>query len=307
MTAITDLVIVGGGPAGCAAAVMAASVGVRSVLIEPDALCAKLQHIAAINNVVGGRASGPELAAAIAEDVARAELCEVDLGARVTEVRAYDDHVTVTMDTGRTISGSYAVVATGVGPVPVSVAPWLTVAAGTDPPTLWGAKVPGEVVGSLLVVGADRPLGTFLRAHPALGATVLVAYPPEDDYKVDEVRGDARVTLLPVARLSVSEDGGSALTVEWVDREDQPGSWTVDTVYMNLGSAPVPPPGALIRDTSGYCPPDRQHPRVITAGDLRSARFQRIMAATGSGSQAALRAYYGLRGVQSAKHGGSPY
>ena len=78
-------------------------------------------------------------------------------------------------------------------------------------------------------------------------------------------------------------------------------------MYVNLGSAPVPPSGALVRDTSGYCPPDRQHSRIITAGDLRSARFQRIMAATGSGSEAALRAYYGLRGVPSAKQSSSLY
>lgn len=68
---------------------MAASVGMRSVLIEPDALCAKLKHVAAVNNVVGGHASGPELAAAIAGDVERAELCEVELGARVTGLRAF--------------------------------------------------------------------------------------------------------------------------------------------------------------------------------------------------------------------------
>jgi hypothetical protein len=276
---------------------MAASVGMRSVLIEPDALCAKLRHIAAISNVVGGHTSGPELAAAMAEDIARAELCEVDIGARATEVRTHDDHVSVTTDTGRTVSASYAVVATGVGPVPVSAASWLTVATNLDLPTFWGAKVPETVAGSLLVIGADRPLGTFLRAHPALDAPVMVAYPPEDDYKVDEVRGDARVTLLPVADLSVSEDGDSAFTAEWVDRDGHPGSRTADAVYGNLGSAPMPPPGDLMPDPSGYCPPDRQHPRIITAGDLRYARFQRIMAATGSGSEAALRAYYGLRGV----------
>ncbi|CAM5436669.1 hypothetical protein SVIOM342S_06466 [Streptomyces violaceorubidus] len=39
----TDLLIVGGGPAGCAAAVMAASVGMRSVLIESgDRVCGAL-------------------------------------------------------------------------------------------------------------------------------------------------------------------------------------------------------------------------------------------------------------------------
>ncbi|CAG6394875.1 FAD-dependent oxidoreductase [Streptomyces cocklensis] len=297
MTATTDLVIVGGGPAGCAAAVMAASVGMRSVLIEPDALCAKLKHIAAVNNVVGGHTRGPELAAAIAGDVARAELCEVELGVRVTGLRAYEDHVVVTTDNGRTVSARYAVVATGVGPVPVSAAPWLTVATGADLPTLWGAKAADAAAGSVLVLGADRPLGTFLRAHPSLDATVVVAYPPEDDYKVDEVRGDARVMLLPVADLSVVEGGDSAFMAEWVDREGRSGSRTVDAVFANLGSAPVVPPGDLVADTSGYCPPDRQHSRILVAGDLRSARFERIMAATGSGSEAALRAYYDLRGI----------
>ncbi|NEE06615.1 FAD-dependent oxidoreductase, partial [Streptomyces sp. SID7499] len=32
----TDLIIIGGGPAGCAAARMAAGVGMRSILVEPD-------------------------------------------------------------------------------------------------------------------------------------------------------------------------------------------------------------------------------------------------------------------------------
>jgi hypothetical protein len=61
-----------------------------------------------------------------------------------------------------------------------------------------------------------------------------------------------------------------------------------------IGSAPVAPTGA-VRDNAGYCPPELQHPRLITAGDLRSASYQRIMTATGSGAEAALRAYYATR------------
>jgi thioredoxin reductase (NADPH)/alkyl hydroperoxide reductase subunit F len=99
---------------------MAASVGIRSVLIEQDALCAKLMHIVAINNVLGGHTGGPAFAAAIAGDVARAELCEVELGVQVTGLRAYGDHVVVTMDNGRTFRARYVIVATGVGPVSVS-------------------------------------------------------------------------------------------------------------------------------------------------------------------------------------------
>jgi thioredoxin reductase (NADPH)/alkyl hydroperoxide reductase subunit F len=297
----TDLIIVGGGPAGCAAALMAASVGMRSVLIEADALCTKLQHIAAITNVVGGHTSGPELAAAIAKDVTHTGLCTVELGERATEINALDHHVTVTLDSGPRLTAPYAVVATGVGPLAVEDASWLTVADGVALPTLWGAKAPQTRPGCLLVLGADRPLGTFLRAHPAREATVLVAYPPQDDYKVDEVRNDPRVTLLPVASLSVRAGEDSALTAEWTDRQGHTSTRTADAAYLNLGSAPTPPTGTITRDSTGYCPPDHQHPRILTAGDLRSARYQRIMTATGSGSEAALRAYYALQSLPSAE------
>ncbi|MEU6848377.1 FAD-dependent oxidoreductase [Actinacidiphila alni] len=288
-----DLIIVGGGPAGCAAALMAASVGMRSVLVEAgDALCGKLQHIAAVNNVAGGHTSGPELAAAITKDLARTDLCEAKLGVRATGIDASDDHVAVTLDTGRRLTAAYAIVATGVGPLSADDVSWLTVAEDMVLPTLWGATVPGREPGPLLVLGADRPLGTFLRAHASHSTEIVVAYPAGDDYKADEVRSDPRVTLLPLTRLSVRSAAEGTFAAEWTDRQGQSGTQAAHAVYLNLGSAPTPPPGALIPDSTGYCPPDLQHPRILTAGDLRFSRFQRIMTATGSGSEAALRAYY---------------
>ena len=65
----TDLIIIGGGPGGCAAARMAASVGMRSILIEPDRLCRNLYRIPALNNVLGGHTSGPELADSIVAEL----------------------------------------------------------------------------------------------------------------------------------------------------------------------------------------------------------------------------------------------
>jgi thioredoxin reductase (NADPH)/alkyl hydroperoxide reductase subunit F len=286
---------------------MAASVGMRSILIEADSLCSKLQHIAAVNNVVGGYGSGSELAAAIAEDITRTGLCRVEIGVRATVIHASDEQVAVVLDTGRRLAALYAVVATGVGPLSAADVPWLTVADDEDPPTLWGAKVADAEHGPLLVLGADRPLGTFLRAHPRLEAAVVVAYPPGHDYKADEVRDDPRVTLLPVATLSVRAGADSAFTVEWVDRAGRYGIRAAGGVYLNLGSAPAPPVGAVVPDNTGYCPPERQHPRILTAGDLRSSRFQRIMAATGSGSEAALRAYYTQQSLPSAERGSAAY
>lgn len=48
----TDLIIVGGGPAGCAAAIMAASLDMAAVIVEPKSLCHKLETISSLANVL---------------------------------------------------------------------------------------------------------------------------------------------------------------------------------------------------------------------------------------------------------------
>ncbi|MEU0356907.1 FAD-dependent oxidoreductase [Streptomyces cyaneofuscatus] len=291
----TDLIVIGGGPAGCAAARTAASVGLRSVLIEPDTLCHTLHRIPALNNVLGGHTSGPALAGAITEELANTELCHLELCRHVTELRAADDQVTITLDTGRHLTAPYAVVATGVGPLQPGDVPWITAPAGLTPPPLWQAG-PDDAEGrTLLVLGGDRPIGTFLRAHPATATRLLVAYPQTDAYKTEEIRDDPRVTLLPVEHLTLYASEGGTVTADVRNRCGGRRTITADTAHLSLGSAPTAPAGDLVRDIDGYCPPDRQHPRVIVAGDLRSARFQRIMTAMGSGSEAALRAYYATR------------
>ncbi|MFI7273916.1 FAD-dependent oxidoreductase [Streptomyces sp. NPDC049879] len=280
-----DLVVVGGGPAGCAAALTAAGVGQRVLLVERDErLCAKPYGIPALGNVLGGFRSGRELADAVTADLAAAsDLCEVRTGTAVTAVEPGADAVTVTLDDGSRHTAPYAVLATGVGPCQPADADWIDAPAGLRLPPLWEAD-PADAEGrTWLVVGADRPLGTFLRAHPALDVRLLVPYPPADAYKTEEVADDPRVTLVPTPRLTLPDGGGLRY----------------DAAFANIGSVPAAPAGA-VRDDDGYCPPGRQHPRVLVAGDLRSARYQRIMTAIGSGTEAALRAYYTARGVPGA-------
>ncbi|MFI5755499.1 FAD-dependent oxidoreductase [Streptomyces sp. NPDC051569] len=288
----TDLIIIGGGPAGCAAARTAASVGMRSVLIEPDTLCRNLYRIPALNNVLGGHTSGPALADSITAELKSTELCRVELGRHVIELRAADDHVAVTLDTGMRLTAPYAVVATGVAPLQPRDVPWITVPSGFTLPPLWQADADGR---TLLVLGGDRPIGTFLRAHPTTGTRLLVAYPETDEYKIEEIRDDPRVTLLPVAHLTLHLSAGATVRADVVSRDGGRHTVTADAVHLSIGNAPTAPSGDLVRGADGYCPPTRQHSRVIVAGDLRSARFQRIMTAFGSGSEAALHAYYAAR------------
>ncbi|SEC46592.1 FAD-dependent oxidoreductase [Streptomyces melanosporofaciens] len=302
----TDLLIVGGGPAGCAAAVMAASVGMRSVLIESgDAVCGALRRIPVVSNVLGAT-NGPDLAAAVEADLARCDLCRVELGSRATLIDAFDDRVEVTVEPlapvgsargrGARLTAPYVVVATGVGPLGPEGAGWLGGVAGRALPPLWEAD-PAAIDGrTVLVLGADRPLGTVARAHPELRTRFVVAYPPEDAYKAEEIRRDSRVELVAVRRLEFGPSS-APVTAEVRTVEGERRVLTADLAFLNLGSAPAPPAGAVATDRSGYCPPGRQHPRVFTAGDLRSVRFQRITTAMGSGGEAALGAYYASRGL----------
>lgn len=298
-TATTDLIVVGGGPAGCAAARTAAGVGMRTILIEPDGLCHTLHRIPALDNVLGGWTDGRELAGSIGAELRSTELCRLELGTRVTDVHADDDRVTVgvtgTPDTGRkVITAPYAVVATGVAPLQPGDVAWITAPGGPTLPSLWQADAAADAVPrTILVLGGDRPIGTFLRAHPATGTRLLVAYPETDTYKIEEIRDDPRVTLLPVEHVTLTRYGGpDGAAAELTGRSGKRRTVTADAAYVSIGSAPAAPGGGLVRGEDGYCRPADQHPRVLVAGDLRAARFQRIMTAMGSGSEAALQAYY---------------
>ncbi|WP_432060547.1 FAD-dependent oxidoreductase [Streptomyces sp. S1] len=291
----TDLIIIGGGPAGCAAARMAASVGMRSVLIEPNRLCRNLYRIPALNNVLGGYTSGPELADSIVAELKNTELCRLELGRHVTALHADDDRVTATLDTGTRLTAPYAIVATGVGPLQPRDVTWIAAPDDLTLAPLWQAGADDAEGRTLLVLGGDRPIGTFLRAHPTTDTRLLVAYPAADAYKIEEIREEPRVTLLPVEHLTLNRAEGTSVSAEAVGQDGARQTITADAAYLSIGNAPTAPPGDLIRGADGYCPPTDQHPRVIVAGDLRSARFQRIMTALGSGSEAALQAYYAAR------------
>lgn len=297
----TDLLIIGGGPAGCAAAVMAASVGMRSLIVEAAVLCRKLHHIGAVNNVLGGFATGPGLADAIIADVHRSPLCRVELGQPVTSVHAGHGQVEARLASGRRVTARHAVVATGVRPLQPADAEWISSPSGLTLPPLWKADPAADLSGrTVLVLGADRPLGTFLRAHPHLDVRFVVAHPPGDTYKADEVRPDPRVQLMSVHHLTLRTAGdtsGGTVTAACTGTDGASRTHTAEAAFTNIGSAPAPPGGDLATAPGGYCPPARQHPRILVAGDLRSPRHQRIMTAIGSGGEAALTAYYAAQGL----------
>lgn len=277
-----DLLVVGGGPAGCAAAVMAASLNLACIIIEPGArLGGSLWRIATINNVLGDHHTGPDLAAAVQADVERTE--PTVIRAEATNIEAGDHYVIATLADGRHVTGKHVVVATGVRPTQPHESTWVTTSTSLTLPPLWDADITDAEGQTWLVLGADRPLGTFLRAHPGLEITLLVPHPPSDSYKTEEIARDPRVSLIPVDALTLDED--------LIARPHGLGG---DQVFINIGVAPSTIRG-LVRDADGYYPTQLQHPRVHVAGDLRSPRGQRVQTAMGTGAASALDAYYALR------------
>jgi len=289
----TDVLVVGAGPSGVAATVMAASLNLRTVIVEADSVGGKLHVIGALENVPGNWSTGPQLAEALAADLDRlqqADRCSVVQG-RAASVTGYDDRAELVLEDGRVLSAQLIVVATGVAALAPPDADWISAPAKVSVPPLWRTK-PADLAGRTYILGGDRPLGTWLRTHPRSSTTLHVLYPPSDDYKIAEVAGDERVRIVPVSHVVLSPmANGSDWSLEVKDRQGEHKSYVAKTVLNNLGNMPAALDG-LASSEDGYCPPSKQHPRIRVVGDLRSAQFQRVATAQGSGAEAVLASYY---------------
>ncbi|WP_369384097.1 FAD-dependent oxidoreductase [Streptomyces sp. cg36] len=288
-----DVLVVGAGPAGVAAAVMAASLGLATVVVEAGAVGGRLNTIEALENVPGGWTTGVHLAEALSADLTRlqqAGLCTLVRG-RATRVGCYADRVELALEDGRTFLARTVVVATGVAALAPRDVDWVSVPDQFSAPPLWRTP-PAACTGATFVLGGDRPLGTWLRAHADAGTTLHVLYPPADDYKIEEIARDEHVRLLPVSHVTLARlSDGDGWRVLVTDRKGARRAHAAATVLGNLGSKAAAPDG-VVQGEDGYCPPGEQHHRIRIAGDLRSARFQRIVTAQGSGAQCVLAHYY---------------
>ncbi|GAA2417822.1 FAD-dependent oxidoreductase [Streptomyces mauvecolor] len=289
----TDLVVVGAGPAGVAAAVMAASLGLRTVVVEPGLVGGKLHAVKALENVSGGWSTGPQLAEALASDLLRLQQtnrCSV-VQARAVAVNGHDDRAEVALTDGRILTAQAIVVATGVAALTPSDAGWVSAPPEAPAPLLWRTN-PKDLSAPAYVLGGDRPLGTWLRAHSETSVKLHILYPPADDYKVAEIAGNPGVHLMPVSHAALSQpDFGGGWSIDVKDRRGERKTYVAAAVLNNLGNKPTALEG-LTMGADGYCPPELQHQRVRIAGDLRSSRYQRIATAQGSGAEAVLAYYY---------------
>jgi thioredoxin reductase (NADPH) len=110
-----DVVVIGGGPTGLAAAVYGASEGLRTLLVEREATGGQAGTSSRIENYLGfpSGVSGDDLAAKAREQALRLG-AEIIVTHWITAITPHDDCHTVTLDDGHVIGARAVILATGV-------------------------------------------------------------------------------------------------------------------------------------------------------------------------------------------------
>lgn len=310
---VADLAIVGGGPAGLAAAVYGASEGLSTVLIEAEAVGGQAGTSSMIRNYLGfpRGISGMRLAQ-------RARTQAVRFGTRfftgwpVTALRpgvAGEPHCLET--DGGTIRARTVIVASGVAYRRLGVLP-LEELVGLG--VFYGAAMTAarEMQDrEVYVVGGGNSAGQAAVHLARFARSVTILIRREDltatmsAYLIREIKWNPRITVQ--SRTQVV-DGGGAGRLEWLTLHDLAADKETrvdaDGLFLLLGAetnCDWLPPG-LARDERGFVLTGRDVPKdgwadglppanlattvpgVFAVGDVRAGSMKRVAAASGEGA-----------------------
>jgi thioredoxin reductase (NADPH) len=309
-----DLVIVGGGPAGLAAAVYGASEGLRTVLVERDALGGQAGRSSRIENYLGFPVglSGSDLARR-ATDQARRLGAELLVVHDAVALHAEGTGRIIEFSDGRAVSASTVIVATGVSYRELT-APGF--AQYTNAGIYYGAalcEAPACQDRPVAVIGGANSAGQAAVYFAQFASTVSLIVRGDDLEKSMSTYLIEQIAAIPNI---VVRTGSQAVAAEGVDGRfrglqirDGAGAEQfeeVEACFILIGAEPPTAwlDGVLARDASGYIesgldvrgcgwPLQRDPyfletsvPGVFVAGDVRARSIKRVASAVGEGSMA---------------------
>jgi thioredoxin reductase (NADPH) len=319
-----DLIIVGAGPAGLAAAVYGASEGLRTVLIEKEAPGGQAGMSSLIENYLGfpDGVGGSELAGRALRQAERFG-AEVVVARDAVELRVDEPNRVVTLDDGQEVRAQAVLLSLGVS--------WrMLEAPGCDRLIGRGvyygaaaAAVPTCRDRDVYLLGAGNSAGQAALYLARYAKSVTMVAPEADfaekmsEYLLSRVSAIDNVHLRPGAKV-VGAEGGDMLqtiTIEDVRTGAQQTAET-NTLFVYIGAAPQTEwlKGAIALDDKGFVMTGRacsdeawelERPRflletslsgVFAAGDVRSGSVKRVGAAVGEGSIAIQFIHEHLRG-----------
>jgi thioredoxin reductase (NADPH) len=310
--AVEDVVIVGAGPAGLAAAVYAASEGLRTALVDGEAVGGQAARSSRIENFLGFPfgLSGADLAE-------RAQTQALKFGARiytpcrVTGVTPGGPGFEVVLSDGITIATRAVLIATGAAYRSLPLARWAEfedngifyaateiearACAGRPVAVLGGGNSAGQA--ALFLSTRECAVSLVLRGDD-LGAGM-------SDYLVQRVLADPRITVATGTEV-VGLDGDDRLGA--LHLRSRAGTRAEDCagLFCFIGATPstswLPEldldEDGFVRtdvqlDPSRWAEPDRgplpyetSVPRVLAVGDVRVGSMKRVAAAAGEGASA---------------------
>jgi len=314
---VYDLVIVGAGPAGLAAAVYGASEGLRTLLLDRHGAGGQAGTSSRIENYLGFPAgvSGSELtrrALAQAERLGAEFLAPLE----VTGISIEDGYKRLTLADSRELVTRTLLAATGMiyreHPAP-GVAEHMGAgvyygAATTEAPAFAGRRV--------LVVGAGNSAGqgAMYLARYAKEVEIVLRRPTLRDtmsqYLIDQIEKTPNIQLRPRTEIDSVDGDGHVERVALTSLDD--GSRQVeevDALFVFIGARPrtdwLPP--EVLRDAKGFVltgrdlmaadayqrvwkqsrepmPLETSVPGVFAAGDVRAGGMNRVASAVGEGS-----------------------
>ncbi|GAA4724360.1 FAD-dependent oxidoreductase [Pedococcus ginsenosidimutans] len=309
---VVDLVVVGSGPAGLAAAVYGASEGLDTVVVEEDAVGGQAGTSSMIRNYLGfpRGISGMRLAQ-------RARFQATRFGARIytglaanaiTPASAPGEPHTLHTEGGPLLARA-VLVATGVQYRRLGIEP-LEELVGLG--VYYGAATSAarEMEGrDAYVVGGGNSAGQAAvhLARYAASVTLLVRRPDlastMSDYLVREIASTSRISVRTSTRVT---GGGGDGHLEWLELTGPEGAARVEAggLFLLLGADPCADwlPDAVLRDERGFVYTGREVPMerwvagrppaalettvpgIFAAGDVRAGSMKRVASASGEGA-----------------------
>jgi len=321
-----DVVIAGGGPAGLASAVYAASEGLHTLLIEQDAPGGQAGTSSLIENYLGfpSGVTGADLAHRAATQ-ARRFGAELLVGHSVVGVRREDPYRIVQLSNGTEVSSHALVIASGMTVRELGV-PGIAPLIGTG---VYYGTAPTEAAlyrdQDVCVVGGANSAGQgalFLSRY-ARSVTMLVRAADltssMSQYLIDRIGATPNIRVMTGVELTAACGNGHLEQIDVKHMNGAAESLGAAAVFIFIGVAPRT--GAfetfIQTDDKGFIitgPDVRQAgrgwaldrdplmfetsvPGVFAVGDVRSGANRRIAAAVGEGSAAIFSVHQYLRTV----------
>ncbi|HVI03149.1 MAG TPA: alkyl hydroperoxide reductase subunit F [Enhygromyxa sp.] len=312
--AVFDMLIVGGGPAGAAAAIYAARKGIDTGIVTERFGGQVLDTLAIENFISVSETDGPRFAAALEAHVKQypVEIIQHQRAKRLIPGELPDDLIRVELESGATLKAQSVVLATGARWRNMNVpgeqeyrTRGVTYCPHCDGPLFKGKRV--AVIG-----GGNSGVEAAIDLAGVVAHVTVLEFMGE--LKADEIlqrrlRSLPNVEVIRMARTTEVLGNGTSVTgLEYEDRHTgERRRLELEGVFVQIGLLPntewlkgtveLAPTGEIIVDAWGRT----SLPGVFAAGDATTVPFKQIIIATGDGAKAALGAFdYLIRRAPSA-------